>query len=191
MDRMRTPAERAAALLERLAAAGERDYIGERVSQLEHALQCAALAQDANADDELVLAALFHDVGHLEDGADDMDGLGAVDHEGSGADVLLAHGCSFRVGALVRDHVAAKRYLCAVKPTYYERLSEASKGTLAMQGGPMSEDEARAFARREDLHELLALRSWDDRAKMDRADVPGLESYWPMLVEHLSRKDRT
>lgn len=182
-----TTADRAAALIERLAAAESHDYIGEPISQLEHALQCAALARAAGADDELILAALFHDLGHLTE-LEDMDGLGAVDHERHGADVLLAFGCSRRVAALVRGHVAAKRYLCAKKPAYYDRLSDASKDTLAIQGGPMSFDEAETFGAREDLADVLALRAWDDRAKIPDADVPRLESYWSTLCAHLERR---
>src|SRR4051812_38876134 len=115
----RTAAERADALLACLAAAGERGYIGEPVSQLEHALQAAARAHRTGAADALVLAALFHDVGHLvAPDAPVMDGFGVIDHERIGADLLLAYGASRALAAPVREHVAAKRYLCARKPGY-------------------------------------------------------------------------
>ena len=119
------------------------DYIGEPISQLGHALQCAHWAKKQGADDEVILAALFHDIGHLIDAsAPQMDGLGVINHEGLGRAFLEEHGCSERVGKLVEAHVQAKRYLCFKNPKYYARLSEASKGTLAWQGGPMSETEA-------------------------------------------------
>ena len=129
-----------------LEMAATANYIGESVSQLDHALQCAFWAQQAKADPELVLAALFHDIGHLcEQGAPQMAGLGVVDHEEIGATFLLKNGLSKRIANLVRSHVRAKRYLCYRKPDYYERLSSASKGTLEWQGGKMSQEEAREF----------------------------------------------
>src|SRR3954469_16102883 len=133
------------AVLERvhIASAGllrgdKRGYIGEPVSQLEHALQCAELARSANAGSHEVLAALFHDIGHLvaPSGAAEMDDLGILDHEGLGAEWLAALVFRANVCDLVRAHVAAKRYLACRKPGYYARLSDASRGTLAFQGGP-------------------------------------------------------
>ena len=44
---------------------GDIQYSGEGVSQLEHALQTATLALEAQASTELVTAALLHDLGHL------------------------------------------------------------------------------------------------------------------------------
>src|SRR5215831_8433798 len=95
-------------------------YFGEPVTQLEHALQCAHWAREDGADDELIAAALLHDVGHLV--AADPDEIGSPQHEGIGAAYLRDLGCNERVADLVSGHVAAKRYLTATTPEYYEQL---------------------------------------------------------------------
>jgi phosphonate degradation associated HDIG domain protein len=174
-------------ILAALAAGNARGYIGEPVSQLEHALQCAALARRANAEPAVVLAALFHDIGHLvaPDGSPTLDEFGIADHESIGADWLLAHGFSPAVAEPVREHVRAKRYLCARYPHYHERLSDASRETLARQGGPMNDAEMAAFTARPDLAAILAVRAWDDQAKDVDAEIPDLASYREMLVAHL------
>ncbi len=162
------------------------DYIGEDISQLEHALQAAYWAHQTKAPDEVVLAALFHDIGHLiAPDAPQMDGLGVMDHETIGANFLMKHGCSQRMADLVAAHVGAKRYLCHRKPSYYKKLSEASKGTLEFQGGPMSEAEATEFESSPDFKYFLAIRSWDERAKDPNLQVPSIESYMPMLKNHI------
>ena len=162
-------------------------YIGEDISQLDHALQAAAAAQAAQADDECILAALFHDIGHLLPAdAPQMDGLGVQDHEALGADFLFEHGVSHRVAKLVRCHVQAKRYLCWKNPAYATRLSPASKGTLAWQGGPMIKAEAEAFEKDPDCKAILALRSWDEMAKDPEAEVAPLLAYRDMLSKHLT-----
>ena len=176
----------AATLLEPLMESETEDYIGEEISQLEHALQAAYWAQQTKAPDEVILAALFHDIGHLiAPDAPQMDGLGVMDHETIGANFLTSNGCSQRMADLVAAHVAAKRYLCHRKPAYYRKLSQASKGTLEFQGGPMSEAEARAFESSPDFKYFLAIRSWDERAKDPDLQVPPLETYIPMLKKHI------
>lgn len=166
-----------------------RDYIGEPVSQLEHALQCAAIARAARAPAAEILAALFHDIGHLiaGDGAPEMDGLGIVDHESIGAAWLSALGFGADVCALVAAHVQAKRYLAARKPGYHERLSDASRGTLRFQGGPMSAEEVAAFEADPLFAVKVRLRSWDEAAKDADRSVPPLESYRSLVREHLER----
>ena len=147
---------------------GDADYIGEPISQLEHMLQAARLAQRSGADDALILGAFFHDIGHLcaPPDAPQMDGLGVMDHEHIGADFLLSCGYSQRVAELVRLHVQAKRYLCFKNPRYAANLSPASTGTLAHQGGAMSKDEARAFEAHPLHRDILRLRTWDEAAKV-------------------------
>src|SRR5262245_32384119 len=134
-----SPSERADRLLGILAAGANADYIGESVSQLEHALQAAARARAGHADDDLVLAALFHDIGHLvaPEGASTLDGFGIADHESLGADLLASYGCSPAITEPIREHVRAKRCLCARSSGYLARLSDASRETLLRQGGPM------------------------------------------------------
>jgi predicted HD phosphohydrolase len=124
---------------------GSGAYFGERVTQLQHALQSAHCAVQAHADDELVVAALLHDVGHLLGGNLHAE-IGVIDHDSSCVEWLRTRGFSERLIALVSGHVAAKRYLVATRPEYRERLSEASTKTLALQGGAMSDEEAQAFA---------------------------------------------
>jgi predicted HD phosphohydrolase len=172
-----------------LTLGSQRGYIGEPVSQLEHALQCAQLARAAHANANEVLAALFHDIGHLvaPSGAAEMDGLGIVDHEGIGAVWLGALGFDSSVCALVRAHVEAKRYLACRKSGYYARLSEASRGTLRFQGGPMSEAEATLFEADPLFAAKVRLRSWDEAAKESDWQVPGLETYAGLIRAHLEQ----
>jgi putative nucleotidyltransferase with HDIG domain len=184
-------AERTEAVLELLSHAAGRGYIGEPVSQLEHALQCAAHARKAGADDALVLAALLHDLGHLADAdAPTMDGFGVAEHERLGAELLLRLGFSAAVATPVHEHVRAKRYLCATNRTYAERLSSASRETLERQGGPMSSSEAEQFAKAPDLKRVLALRAWDELAKDPDAQVFGLADYRERVRAHLGRDGR-
>ncbi|HVX66887.1 MAG TPA: HD domain-containing protein [Bryobacteraceae bacterium] len=163
-----------------LLAGAHGEYFGEPVSQLEHALQCAHLARQAGADDELVAAALLHDIGHLVAGA--AAEIGSPQHDGIGAAYLRQLGCSARVADLVAGHVDAKRYLTAVKPEYYAQLSEASQQTLALQGGPMSPEEVNHFAGAPGFADKLRLRTWDERAKEPSAKVPALDTYRAVLA---------
>lgn len=174
-------------LLERAAFA---DYIGEGVSQLAHALQAAELALRAGANNDTVLAALLHDVGHVcaGEGAPRMGGVGVVRHEEIGADYLAGLGLRESVTRLVRGHVAAKRYLVSRDPAYHDRLSDASRATLRHQGGAMTPAECRAFEALPHQGDLLRLRSWDERAKDPGRAVPALASYRPLLRDHLAQR---
>jgi phosphonate degradation associated HDIG domain protein len=145
---------------------GNSDYIGEPVSQIEHMSQAAQLAMAEGFDDEVVLAAFFHDIGHIcTDSAENMGGFGIVSHERLGADYLRRAGFSERMARLVEYHVQAKRYLTLREPGYYERLSEASRRTLEYQGGVMSEAEADAFEQDPLCAVSLRMRQWDELAK--------------------------
>jgi phosphonate degradation associated HDIG domain protein len=148
------------------------------VSQMEHALQSAALAAARGLGDEIVIAALFHDLGHLLTGDDaDLAAQGIDDvHEETGAGMLESL-FGPAVAEPVRLHVAAKRYLCGVNPAYYDKLSEDSRQSLALQGGPMTADEVAAFDRLEHRAAALALRLIDDEAKVPDLATPGLDSY--------------
>lgn len=153
---------------------GDNDYIGEPVSQIEHMSQAAELAMAEGFDDEVVLAAFFHDIGHLcAEGGESMGGFGVVSHERLGADYLRRAGFSERLARLVEYHVQAKRYLTLREPGYYERLSEASRRTLEYQGGVMSAEEAVAFERDPLCKVSLRMRQWDERAK--DMDVPVMD----------------
>ena len=167
---------------------GDEDYIGEPVSQLEHMSQAAALAQAEGYDDEVILAAFFHDIGHLcadADEAGSMDGMGNIDHEQLGADYLLERGFSERVANLVQGHVIAKRYLTYKYPEYYNRLSDASKATLEFQGGVMTEDEAADFELNPDAELIVRLRYWDDMAKEMNVPVINIDYLKSIALTHL------
>lgn len=147
---------------------GDEDYIGEPVSQLEHMSQSAELAIKQGCDDEVVLAAFFHDIGHIcvmQNASNSMDGYGVKSHEKIGADYLRKKGFPERVARLVESHVQAKRYLTFKYPDYYNGLSEASKKTLEFQGGRMSESEAMAFENDDIFETSILMRKWDELAK--------------------------
>ncbi len=164
------------------ALRGEAAYLGEAVTQLEHALQCAWLAERASVAPPLVAAALLHDVGHLlqdlgEDAAErGVDGH----HEALGARFLAAR-FGDEVVRPVALHVAAKRYLCATRPEYAAGLSAASHLSLALQGGAMNTAEAERFAGQQHADAALALRRWDDAAKVVGLLTPGLDHFLPVV----------
>ncbi len=143
-------------------------YIGEEISQYEHAVQCGELAIKAGADKDLILAAFLHDIGHLvfPPGSSHMGNFGIDSHEDIGAEYLLSLGFSQRTANLVRNHVKAKRYLVATNPNYKNKLSNASIETLKFQGGPMAPKEAAEFAADPDFKDILRLRAWDEQAKI-------------------------
>jgi phosphonate degradation associated HDIG domain protein len=173
-------------LLERIfrlfAERGAAAYLGEAVSQAEHALQAAWAAERAGAASALVSAALLHDVGHLlHELPDDCAGHGVDDrHEALGAAWLGAH-FGPEVAEPVRLHVAAKRFLCAAEPGYRNGLSEASLVSLRLQGGPFSAAEAERFRQGPFAAAAVALRRWDDGAKVERLLTPPLEHFRPHL----------
>lgn len=180
--------EKVFALYEKYGAA---DYIGEPVSQIEHMAQAAALAEEEGFEDEVVLAAFFHDIGHLceEDGeAESMGGMGNADHEKLGADYLLSLGFSPRVAKLVACHVIAKRYLTYKYPEYYEKLSDASRVTLGYQGGPMTAAEAAEFEADPDAELYIKMRYWDDKAKEMNIPVSNIPQLKAMALNHLKSR---
>jgi len=170
-------------------AHGGSEYAGEKVSQLEHMVQAAQMAEEEGYDDEVILAAFLHDIGHICEaaaGANEMDGFGIRDHESIGAEFLRERGFSKKVVRLVESHVEAKRYLTARDPVYYTQLSEASKRTLEFQGGPMTEEEADAFELYPLFTLIIKMRNWDEQAKIEHKPLPELERYREMMFEHLS-----
>jgi phosphonate degradation associated HDIG domain protein len=160
---------------------GQRDYLGEPVSQLEHALQTAYLATAEGASDALVAAALLHDVGHLLGPEEDpaARGIDAV-HEELGGRWLAAH-FGPEVTEPVRLHVAAKRYLCAVDPAYQAALSPASVRSLELQGGPMDAAHVVRFEENPYHEGAVRLRRWDDAAKISGLEVPNVRRYTDLL----------
>lgn len=149
---------------------GHRAY-GEGISQLSHAVQSGYLAKAQGYDQELILAAFLHDIGHFaphflaEGKYEPMGDLGSMHHDQLGETFLRELGASERLLAGVRWHVAAKRYLCVAEPGYYDQLSAASKATLTYQGGPFTQAEAKVFANHPYFGEILELRRIDEAAK--------------------------
>ncbi len=167
---------------------GKEDYIGEPVSQIEHACQSAQLAEKEGVGEDIILAALFHDIGHLcaKDGIfESMDGYGVKRHEQIGADFLRAKGFPEKIAKLVEYHVQAKRYLTFQYPAYYEGLSEASKRTLEFQGGKMNEAEASQFASDVLFDISIKMRTWDEQAKEENVPLPHLDKYKAMAMRLL------
>jgi len=170
---------------------GNEDYIGEPVSQLEHMSQAAALAEEEGFEDEVVLAAFFHDIGHLcaSSEANSMAGFGVMDHEKLGADYLRDRGFSERIASMVQSHVVAKRYLTYKYPEYYNQLSDASKATLEFQGGRMSEKEAIDFEQNPDAELFVRLRYWDDKAKETNKPTPDIAHLKLLAISHLYKNN--
>jgi phosphonate degradation associated HDIG domain protein len=183
------------AIAELFTSEGAADYLGEPVTVAEHLLQAGAIAQAAGAPPALVAAALLHDVGHLRGAdakADEIELSGRElmagtdnNHGERGAQWLSALRFPVSVTEPVRLHVAAKRYLCATEPDYFGRLSEASVYTLSVQGGPMTDAEAREFEREPHAADAIAVRRCDDEAKDPSADVPDFDHYRPLLASLL------
>jgi predicted HD phosphohydrolase len=163
---------------------------GEEISVQDNMLQSAYLARTMGATDSLIVATLLHDIGYLlyAEGIAPKLGVGRGAHEAVGA-AWLGDGFDEQVTAPIALHVDAKRYLCAVEPDYFETLSEASRLSLALQGGPMRPDETAAFARRPGFEDALLLRRCDDLGKDPAARTPDLESFRELLTASLRRRN--
>jgi phosphonate degradation associated HDIG domain protein len=159
-------------------AKGHRMYSGEPVTQLEHALQSAQLAEEAGADARLITAALLHDLGHLVNDLGETPTERGVDDRHECVVAPFLDGLfDDRVLQPIRLHVDAKRFLCATRPGYFESLSADSVRSLALQGGPMSQVEAEAFLARPFAAQAARLRLWDDAAKVAGKRTPPLSHY--------------
>ena len=152
---------------------------GSSVSQLDHALQTAALLEREAPDDrELLAAGLVHDIGHL------VPGVGDDAHAGAAAEAVRA-AVGDRVADLVALHVQAKRYLVATEPVYGAELASDSVASLANQGGSMSPDEVAAFGALPLAPAAVALRRADDSGKVEGLVVRDL-GHWVPLLQGLS-----
>jgi phosphonate degradation associated HDIG domain protein len=158
---------------------GERHY-GEGVSQLEHALQCAHLAAEDGAGDGLIAAALLHDLGHLLEAEETPDPQTDARHEVRGAAALRPL-FGPEVTQPIALHVAAKRYLCAAEAGYEPNLSEASRHSLRLQGGPLTARQAKRFEAVAQFAEAVRLRRYDEGGKLDGAACRPLRDYAGLL----------
>lgn len=181
------PQEIADKIISLYSEKGQEEY-GERVTMLQHMVQSARLAEQEGYDNEVILAAFLHDIGHFFDDEERMGAYGTQKHDQLGANFLREMGFSEKIATLVEGHVAAKRYLTFAEAGYYDKLSDASKATLEYQGGPMQAEEAANF-KSSPLFELcLKMRIWDDLGKTD--EVIGTEVlayYRERIVDYLSR----
>lgn len=157
---------------------GDEQYSGEPVTQLQHALQTAYFAERDGADDELITAALLHDLGHLLHDLGDTPSLRGVDDVHQYRALPFVRGL-FREEVLnaIKLHVDAKRFLCAIQPGYHARLSEDSKRSLLLQGGVFSDVAAADFIRQPGAERAVQLRLWDDAAKDASLITPTLEHF--------------
>lgn len=157
---------------------GGEQYTGEPVTQLQHALQCAWLAEQAEEDDELVTAALLHDLGHLLHDLGETPTMKGVDDVHQYRALPFLRGLfGEEVTGAIRLHVDAKRYLCATRPAYFDSLSDDSKRSLALQGGVFGAEEAAAFIAQPGARAAVRLRIWDDLAKSEGLATPPLAHF--------------
>ncbi len=165
-----------------------QSFYDEVVTQLEHALQCAALARQNDASPTLITSALLHDLGHFildEHNADTAFLAMDLNHEEIGAEYLAPFFPEI-VTTPIRLHVPAKRYLCATDAAYHDGLSEASKKSLIVQGGVMSGEERETFEQIPHFQDALTLRQWDDLAKVSGLETAGLGTYRDTVQQCLS-----
>lgn len=167
---------------------GHVQYSGEPVTQLEHALQTAHLAEQAGADGELVTAALLHDLGHLLGRHAGSPTLQGVDDLHQYAVLPFLRGVfSDKVLDCIRLHVDAKRYLCAVMPSYHAGLSADSVRSLALQGGVFDAAGAQAFIEQTHATDAVALRQWDELAKDQAMQTPTLSHFLARAAQCMLR----
>ncbi len=166
------------------ARLGANQYSGEPVTQLQHALQTASLAEQAGAGDEMVTACLLHDLGHLLNDKGETPSLRGID------DVHQYFALPFlrvlfpeRVLNPIKYHVDAKRYLCQVRPGYWAALSDDSKRSLELQGGTYGTDACEVFIAQAGAADAVQLRQWDDQA-------PQASLLTPPLGHFLQRAER-
>lgn len=175
-------------ILDLFARQGATEYMGEAVTMSQHMEQTAACAVSDHADDELVIAALLHDIGHFI-GEHPIDALEkGIDnnHEAVGANYLQTH-FPATISEPVRLHVAAKRYLCATDPAYLARLSDASVNSLNVQGGPMSASEIESLEANPHHRAAIKLRMYDDDGKVAGLTINPATSYRETIESLVSR----
>ena len=179
---------------------GSQDYIGEPVSQTEHMVQAAMHAEKDGQSDEVILASLLHDIGHLvifdhqeeqhnipNNNITTMGTVGVKNHEKVGADYLRKLNIPYPIPELVEGHVQAKRYLTCINPEYHERLSSASRKSLQFQGGPMTHMESIVFKKNPLFQTFLDMRRYDDAAKETNIKIKDLQYYKEKLTKLLQQ----
>ncbi len=178
---------RLAELADIIDGKGHGQYGLSAINQRQHALQAALLAEQEDAGAALVTAALLHDIGHMVHDLGHNPADAGIDdrHEELGHDWLVRW-FGPEVTEPVRLHVAAKRYLCAVDPTYFAKLSPDSVKSLALQGGPMSPAEVAEFEALEEHEAAVRLRRWDEAAKVKDLPTPDFAHFAPYVAACLA-----
>lgn len=174
------------------ARCGDEEYLGEPVTMAQHMLQGATIAEQNGLPEDIIVAALLHDIGHFtsEFGTFSMEDTEDRFHEEAGARVLADFFPSVVIDC-VRHHVAAKRYLCATKPEYFNRLSEASIHSLNLQGGPMSDAEVAEFQKNPNLEKIIQVRYLDEAGKHPDMQTPDYAHFAPMVQRVVDAHMRT
>ncbi|MFK0732180.1 MAG: phosphonate degradation HD-domain oxygenase [Gloeotrichia echinulata GP01] len=169
------------------AEKGHQLYGDEAVSQLEHALQCASLAEASGQTNELITACLLHDLGHLIHNLGDNPATKGIDDQHEYRAIsLLSQMFSPAVTEPIKFHVAAKRYLCSVDPEYWNSLSNPSKRSLELQGGRFSPEQADTFIHQPYAQDAVQLRIYDDQAKIINLETPDLNHFIPSITACLT-----
>ena len=172
---------------------GDEEYLGEPVTMGQHMLQGATMAEKSREPDEIIIGTLLHDIGHFtsEFGTFSMEDTEDRYHEDAGAAVLEQFFPKV-ITDCCRHHVAAKRYLCATDPEYFQKLSTASVHSLNLQGGPMSEAELKDFEKNPNLKKILKVRLYDDAGKIPDMVTPSFWHFAPlvqkMVESHCSKE---
>lgn len=167
---------------------GGEEYLGEPVTMGEHMLQGATIAEQNGQSEEIIVAALLHDIGHFtsEFGTFTMDDTEDRHHEDAGAEVLERFFPKV-ITDCCRYHVAAKRYLCATRPAYFKRLSEASIHSLNLQGGAMNATEVAEFEKNPNLETIIAVRYLDEAGKRPDMETPDYWHFAPMVQRQVDK----
>jgi phosphonate degradation associated HDIG domain protein len=170
---------------------GGEEYLGEPVTMAQHMLQGAAIAESNGLGEDIIVAALLHDIGHFtsEFGTYSPDDTEDRHHEDAGA-MVLAPFFPAVITDCVRYHVAAKRYLCATRPEYFKRLSAASVHTLSLQGGPMTAAEVAEFETNPNLKAIIQVRYLDEAGKRPDMVTPDFAHFAPMVQRQVDRHHR-
>ena len=168
---------------------GSSDYIGENMSQLEHMTRAAMIAEKNGENNQIILAAFLHDIGHLveiNNQSMKMGNLGVINHELVGRNFLIEKGFDLDLANLVGNHVKAKRYLVTKYQNYINDLSEASRQTLILQKNSMSPEEMSDFESDPLFVKSIKLRICDDQSKNILDVIKPIEYYQKMMIDYLS-----
>ena len=156
-------------------------YIGEKVTIAEHMIQSAMVAEKTKSKESLICSSLLHDYGHFI--VDDPDGLVKNNQDGKHEDIGYEYLKKFFKKDIVepiKHHVLAKRYLARDRK-YYNRLSEASKVSLKLQGGVLNNKEAKIFEKDEFFKDSIKLRKFDEAAKKIGVNIKDISEYKNLL----------